>query len=351
VYDATGTLLQHLIAGGVLNSPWGVAIAPATFGKFANALLVGNFGNGLINAFNADTGAFLGNLQDASGKDIVIPGLWGLIVGNGGNGGDKDSVFFTAGPGGQKHGLLGSIQANPLLTAANVTNAAQPTAGIAANTYVTLKGTSLAATKRSWQAADLAAGLPGKLDGVTVTMNGKPAFIYYISPVQVNVLTPADLAPTGPVSVVITNNGLDSSAITLQSQTVAPALFLINSDKYVAATHSDNRSIIGPPTLIANTTTPATPGETVVLYANGLGQTTPAVTNGTVVTTALPLAAMPTVLFNNVAGNVVFAGLTATGLYQINVTLPATLPDGDIPVVVQTGGVSSPTGALITIKN
>lgn len=351
VYDPAGKLLQHLVAGGALNSPWGVAIAPATFGKYANALLVGNFGDGKINAYNVDTGALLGNLQDPSGKDIVIPGLWALILGNGGNGGDKDAIFFAAGPGGQKHGLLGSIQANPILTAANVTNAAQATAGIAPNTYVTLKGTNLSATKRSWQTADLASGLPGALDGVTVTMNGKPAFVNFISPVQINVLTPADLVTTGNVSIVITNNGLDSAPITLQAQPTAPSLFLINSDKYVAATHSDNRSIIGPTTLIANTTTPAAPGETVVLYANGLGQTTPAVTNGTVVTTALPLASTPTVMINNVVAKVVFAGLSATGLYQLNVTLPATLPDGDVPVVVQTGAASSPAGALITIKN
>ena len=68
VYDPTGKLLQHLIANGPLNSPWGVAIAPATFGKFANDLLVGNFGDGAINAFDPNTGASLGPLQDAAAR-------------------------------------------------------------------------------------------------------------------------------------------------------------------------------------------------------------------------------------------------------------------------------------------
>jgi uncharacterized protein (TIGR03118 family) len=350
VFDTSGRLMKTLISGGPLNSPWGVAIAPATFGKFANDLLVGNFGDGTINAFDSNTGAFLGTLQDADGKNIVIPGLWALLVGNGGNGGDKDSVFFTAGPGGQKHGLLGSIQANPIVTSRNVVNAAQSAGGISANTFVTIKGNSLAATKRSWQTADFTGTkLPSSLDGVTVTMNGSPAYISYISPVQINVLTPADLVPSGPVQIVVSNNGLTSATATVQAQPAAPSFFLINGDKYIAATHADNK-LVGPPTLIANATTPAQPGETVVLYANGLGATTPAAVNGQVVSTPLVLADVPTVTVNNSPAKVEFAGLTGTGLYQLNVTLPSDLPDGDAAVVMQTAGASSPSGALITIK-
>ena len=120
VFDSTGKLLQSLVAGGtgsLLNSPWGLALAPATFGKFANDLLVGNFGDGLINAYDPTTGAFVGTLQDANGKNIALPGLWSLYFGNGGSGGDKDTLYFTAGPGGQKHGILGSISANPNVAA------------------------------------------------------------------------------------------------------------------------------------------------------------------------------------------------------------------------------------------
>ena len=153
------------------------------------------------------------------------------------------------------------------------------------------------------------------------------------------------------MDVVVTNNGLTSGTASVQVQANAPSLFLINSDKYVAATHSDNKSLIGPTTLIANTTTPAKPGETVVLYGNGFGQTVPAVTNGQIVTTAAPLAGTATVTVNNTSATVVFSGLVAPGLYQFNVVLPATLPDGDVPVVVGIGGVTSPSGALITIKN
>ena len=352
VYDATGKLLQHLASAGPLNSPWGVAIAPASFGTFAGAVLVGNFGDGTINAFNATTGASMGPLQDGAGKTIVIPGLWALLAGNGGNGGDKESIFFSAGPGSQKHGIFGSLQANPVLTAANVVNAAQTTGAVAANTFITIKGASLAATKRSWQTSDFAGSkLPASVDSVSVTVNGTPAYISYISPVQINALAPIDVPASGQVNVVVTNHGLASNSVAVTVQPVAPSFFLINSDKYIAATHSDNVSVIGPTTLIPNATTPAKTGETIVLYGNGFGPTTPAVAAGQLVSAAMPLAATPTVTFNNVPAKVVFAGLTASGLYQLNVTVPDGIPDGDAAVVASTGGASSPAGALITIKN
>jgi uncharacterized protein (TIGR03437 family) len=189
------------------------------------------------------------------------------------------------------------------------------------------------------------------LDGVSVTMNGEPGFISFISPAQINVLAPADLTPSGPVQIVVTNNGLTSDTITVQAKAVAPAFFLFNSDKYIAATHSDNVSLVGPTTLFANSSTPAKPGETIVLYGNGFGATTPAAPNGQIVTAAAPLVATPVVTFNGIPGKVVFAGLTATGLYQINVIVPTGLPDGDATVVADTGTATTPTGALITIKN
>jgi uncharacterized protein (TIGR03118 family) len=92
-----------------LNSPWGLDIAPAGFGSFANDLLVGNFGDGTINAFNPITNAFLGQLTNAAGIPFMIDGLWALINGNGGNGGDPNRVYFTAGINGEADGLFGSL--------------------------------------------------------------------------------------------------------------------------------------------------------------------------------------------------------------------------------------------------
>ena len=105
----SGQSFQRLIQHGQLNSPWGVAVAPANFGALAGSLLIGNFGNGAINAYNLTTGEFIDKMRDSHGQAIVIDGLWSLRVGNGGNGGKTDTVYFTAGPNGEQDGLFGSL--------------------------------------------------------------------------------------------------------------------------------------------------------------------------------------------------------------------------------------------------
>src|SRR6202012_2085606 len=107
IFDMSGTLKTHLIAGGALNSPWGMAIAPANFGTFSNMLLVGNFGDGHINAYDPAAGTSLGALQNPAGTTISISGLWALRFGNGKSGGDSNAGYFTAGTGGEAHGLFG----------------------------------------------------------------------------------------------------------------------------------------------------------------------------------------------------------------------------------------------------
>jgi uncharacterized protein (TIGR03437 family) len=168
--------------------------------------------------------------------------------------------------------------------------------------------------------------------------------------VQINVLTPFGLPSNAPVSVEVSDADLTSTAVNVTPMPVAPSFFLFNSDKYVAATHA-NGSYIGPTTLFPNLSTPAAPGETIVLYGNGFGQTTPPVASGDIVSIPAMLATAPVILINNTAVTVQYAGMTATGLYQFNVTLPKDLPPGDVPVVAQFRGVNSPAGALITIGN
>jgi uncharacterized protein (TIGR03118 family) len=114
VFDTNGNFLRRLISEAQLNSPWGVALAPGQFGQFSNALLVANFGDGKINAFDPSTGDFLGTLTDGSGKPIVIDSLRGLIFGNGGTGGDPNTLYFSAGLGGGQHGLFGSLAPVPV---------------------------------------------------------------------------------------------------------------------------------------------------------------------------------------------------------------------------------------------
>jgi uncharacterized protein (TIGR03118 family) len=112
-FNANGVRdLTFGINNGALNSPWGITLAPASFGIFGGALLVGNFGEGnpSIHAFNPTTGAFLGTIQDESGNGIEIDELWTLTPGNGGNGGDPNTIYFTAGTAEEEHGLFGSLK-------------------------------------------------------------------------------------------------------------------------------------------------------------------------------------------------------------------------------------------------
>jgi uncharacterized protein (TIGR03118 family) len=111
VFKPDGTMVKRLVSNGPLNSPWGLALAPAGLGSFAGDLLVGNFGDGAINAFDPSNGNLVGPLKDTSGNPVVIDGLWALAFGGGGASGDPNTLFFTAGPGGEMHGLFGSLQA------------------------------------------------------------------------------------------------------------------------------------------------------------------------------------------------------------------------------------------------
>jgi uncharacterized protein (TIGR03118 family) len=129
VYNADGQLVNpngqnHLISGGVLNAPWGVAMAPSNFGQFSNDLLVGNFGDGHINAFNPTTGAFLGQLTLANGQPFQEDNLWAIQFGNGAINkatgqvaAPTNTLYFTAGIENQQHGLFGSLQATATVSA------------------------------------------------------------------------------------------------------------------------------------------------------------------------------------------------------------------------------------------
>jgi uncharacterized protein (TIGR03118 family) len=111
VFTNYGAFVKRLVTRGVLNSPWGMTIAPAGFGAFTGDLLVGNFGDGRIHAFDPKSGRLLGTLLGTDHRPITIDGLWGLIAGTAADGG-ADSIWFSAGPDGEAHGLLGTLHAS-----------------------------------------------------------------------------------------------------------------------------------------------------------------------------------------------------------------------------------------------
>jgi uncharacterized protein (TIGR03118 family) len=111
IFDLDGNKIKRLISHGELNSPWGLAIAPANFGKFSGTLLVGNFGNGHINAYDPSTGGARGHMLRPNGRTLEIHGLWGLHFGNGAAAGPTNTLLFTAGPNDEADGLFGTLTA------------------------------------------------------------------------------------------------------------------------------------------------------------------------------------------------------------------------------------------------
>lgn len=364
VYDFSGALQSTLVSGGNLNAPWGMAIAPPGFGDFAGALLVGNFGDGKINAYNNTTGALMGTLQDQTGTAIVISGLWSLHVGNGGRS-DASTIYITAGINAEQHGLLASIQAAPAFTAASLLNGASFGTAMAPNTWVSIKNTggigALSETTRAWLASDFTGNqMPTTLNGVSVSVNGESAPVAYVSPAQINFVMPTDIG-VGNAQIKVSDNALSSSAVSATVTATAPAFFTLATDSasgnaYIAAEHA-NGAIAGPAGFLTGvTSTPFNAGETISLFATGLGVTNPAAPNGQLFGAAIPLAATPTVTIGTQTAQVSYAGLIGPGLYQINVVMPSGTSAGAtgavalVPVVLQVGGGQSQAKAVIAVN-
>lgn len=236
------------------------------------------------------------------------------------------------------------------VTVGETTNAAGNIEVLAANTWITVKGTNLAPAgdTRSWQTSDFVNGqMPTSLDGVSVTMNGTPAYVAYISPTQVNALAPPGLQP-GLVQVQVTNGGVKSAIASVELQSYSPTFFTFNGGPYVAAVHA-NGTIIGPTTLYPGASTPAAPGETIQLYGNGFGPTTTAVTPGSPEQSGT-LPVMPVITIGGAPATVAFAGLISPGLYQFNVVIPANAAAGDNSITATYAGFSTQAGTLVTVQ-
>jgi uncharacterized protein (TIGR03437 family) len=242
-------------------------------------------------------------------------------------------------------------QASQAPTIAQVQNAEGGSATIAPNTWVAIMGSNLAPAgdTRIWQGSDFVNGqMPTQLDGVGVSMNGENAYVYYISPAQVNVLTPSDLAP-GAVQVKVTSGGVTSASFTAEAQAYSPSFFIFGAGPYLVATHA-NGTLLGPTSLYPGLSTPAAPGEIVILYANGFGPVSPAVVPGSEVQSG-SLPSFPVIDIGGLPASVQFAGLVSPGLYQFNVVVPVSAPNGDNMLTAQYSGLSVQSGVLLTVQN
>jgi uncharacterized protein (TIGR03437 family) len=235
---------------------------------------------------------------------------------------------------------------------------------IAQNAWIVIKGLNLVPSTTPaagfiWNSApDFAEGkMPTQLGGVGVTVNGKAAFIYFYCSAatstvcasdQINVLTPLD-STTGPVSVVVTNNGTPTAASTANLVSSAPALLQFGAAGYAAATHV-NGDLLGPTTLYPGASTPAQPGETIVVYGVGFGMPTTSLLNGSS-TQSGPLPYLPACSIGGTNAAVIFAGLISPGLYQINLTVPDSATTGDNSLIcIYYSIYATPSGTLIAVQ-
>jgi uncharacterized protein (TIGR03437 family) len=229
---------------------------------------------------------------------------------------------------------------------------------IAQNDWIEIKGSNLAPASTgpngmTWSnAPEFASGqMPTQLNNVSVKVNGKPAFVYFISPGQINVLTPLENA-VGLVQIVVTNGSESSAPFRANLHSAAPSFLRFGAGGYVASTHADG-TLLGPASMSVPgyPFTPAQPGETISLYAVGFGLPVTTLVNGSSSQSgALP--SLPEIQVGGDAATVQFAGVVGPGLYQFNVVVPATagVVNGDNAIVATYGGSSTPVGSLIAVQ-
>ena len=231
----------------------------------------------------------------------------------------------------------------PVIAPGGVVSAAANVPGLTPGSWVAIYGQNLSKTTRSWRSADFAgAKLPESLDGVSVSIDNKPAAVYSIKPAQIDVQAPDDTA-LGPVQVTVTSSGVASDPVTVNLAKFAPSFFTFDGT-HIAATDGANQPL--------TENSPARPGGVVVLYGTGFGPTSPPTPAGVIVSSANPLASRGlSISIGGLPARVLFAGVTATGLYQFNLRVPAALPDGDAKVVATIDSVHTQDGAVIPVRH
>jgi uncharacterized protein (TIGR03437 family) len=196
---------------------------------------------------------------------------------------------------------------------------------------VTIVGGSLSATTRSWRFSDFTGQeLPKELDGVSITINGELGYVSYISPTQINFLTPSYLAP-GPVELMVTNNGLNSVPVPATLSNEAPSFFSLfqggpADDEGLYPASGVAKILTAALHAYGSVAASVLPGETVALFGNGFGPTKSAAPNGQLLISPMALVQPVQVTIGEQAAPVTFVGLVGPGLYQVNVVIPAVDP-------------------------
>jgi len=260
-----------------------------------------------------------------------------------------------------------SISSAPTVTAINSASDFGGWSNFASGSYLEIKGSNLAPDSRTWAGTDFSgSNAPTSLDGVSVSINGKSAFVYYISATQLDVQAPDDSA-TGNVPITVTNCGGTSNSLSVNKTALAagmqaPASFHVNGTQYMVALISDSTKPLGY-AFVGNTNLsnppyyfqPAKPGQNIIVYGLGFGPVTPNNPSGTITAAGNSLISADaiTMSFGSTKANLSYAGLAPgfVGLYQFNIAVPSTLSNGDYPINITIGGQPLAQKLSLTVHN
>jgi len=294
-----------------------------------------NAGGAQVQALSSINGVLYG-IKDATPPTIVTL--------NTATGALTSGPTISGLPGASYYGLAPVLQAPaPTITSNGIVPIYSTSTTIEPGSWVSIYGTNFAGSTSLW-----AGDFPTSLGNVTVTINNKPAYLWLVSPGQINLQAPDDTA-RGPVPVVVTTPS-GSTTATVVLGTYSPSFSMFNN-KYAAAIvqttplPGTGYDLIGPSNAFSFTSRPVKAGETLVLYGVGFGPTNPAVASGKVFSGAAPSVDLPSVTIGNVPATVLFAGIIQAGLFQMNVVVP-NVGSGDQPVQASVGGVTTPANTV-----
>ena len=327
-----------------LNGPSAIALDSAGALYIADNLRVRKVSNGVITTIAGNgTSGFSGDHGPATSAQFS--GAPSLAVDPAGN-------VYIADNANNRVRILTPGTA-PAISHGGVVPVYSPVTTVQPGSWVSIYGSDLASGTALWNN-----DFPMSLSGTSVTVDGKPAFLWYVSPTQVNLQAPDDTA-TGPVNVAVTTaSGTATSTVTLAAY--APSFSLLGDGKHVAAEIATPNGagaygggtydLLGPSNTFSYNTRPVKAGETLVLYGVGFGPTTPRVPAGQAFTGAAPTTSPVTVTIGGVPASVAFSGLTMAGLYQINLSVPAGTGSGDQALVATVNGVQTPAGPVVSVQ-
>lgn len=358
VKDASGATASKLLTLAVTGLPSNVKIVTAspvtgaTTGVPYSLKLAASGGSGALIwtdvSKSLPAGLTLSDLGVISGTPTA-GGLFSItarVTDNANNSDTRTLAFIVGTPPALKKAVI-----------ASVASAAYFQPNISSGSWISIYGSDFSKAARPWASADFSGNrLPVLLDGVSVKIDGSPAAVSYISPTQINVLSPV-INKTGPVGVEVTN-AAGTVASTANAQTYAPAFFLFPRS-FVAAVHSDGTFVarpgvfeaLAPPAPPPPPVRPAAPGETVQIFGTGFGPTDPAIDPGQLSFPAAPLKDLEQlrVTIGGIPASFTFAGLSGPGLNQINVTIPEGMKGGDYEIIAQIGGQQTPPKTMISV--